>query len=103
MQSDRRAPPKPRFSTTVPPNCCSRFCHNRTEELPTNTTAPGRGGLDRSIAAKSRMACAQRPGPDAPAPRSPAYPVVVQSRSNASAKRSTCGKIVCKAAIPKLR
>src|SRR5690554_5236766 len=85
MQSDRRAPPKPRFTTTVAPNCRSSPCHSRTEELPTNTTPPGRGGFAASCAAKSRSAWLQRPAGAGLVPRSPASAAAVQATSRSHA------------------
>ncbi len=97
MQSDRRAPPKPRFSTTVLPNWPSRPFHKRTDELPTNTTAPGRGGFMRSIVAKSRMACAQRLGGAMPSVRSPAPALAVHSSKIVTMKRSMGDNIMVEA------
>lgn len=86
MQSDKRAPPKPRLSTTVSPNWFSRPCQRRTEELPTNTTPPGRGGFTRSKAAKLCIACAQRPDAGVPSERSAAPAHAIAETTSARPK-----------------
>jgi len=45
-------------ASALPPKACSRPSHSRIEELPTNSTPPGRGACRRSAAAKaSRLDC----------------------------------------------
>jgi hypothetical protein len=48
-------PPKPRLRTGKGAMSCFRLLHSRIEELPTNSTGHGGGGLSRSNWAKRRI------------------------------------------------
>src|SRR5437899_148130 len=49
-------PPKPRLMTLNSDKSCARVFHKRMLELPTNTTAPGGGGLVLSDASNALIA-----------------------------------------------